>query len=142
MHTRTISMLLGAMLATGAALAQAPDQNQAQPSSATQATQNDHARPHHAPNPDRMARHLGMKLGLSNEQVAQIKPVLEDRAQQMQSLRGDTTLSQQDRRTKAHQIMQDSKNKIEAVLNDSQKQQFEEMLQERRDHHKSQPITQ
>jgi Spy/CpxP family protein refolding chaperone len=29
-------------------------------------------------------------------------------------------------------IQQDSKNKIEAVLNDQQKQQFEQMLQERR----------
>ena len=140
MHTRTISMLLGAMLATGAALAQAPDQKQ--PSSAAQATQNDQARLHHAANPDQMAKHLGKKLSLSNEQVAQIKPVLENRAQKMQALRDDSALSQQDRRTKAHEIMQDSKNKIEAVLNDTQKQQFEEMLQQRRAHHKSQPTAQ
>src|SRR4051794_18698115 len=117
MHTRTISMLMGAMLATGAALAQVPDQKQ--PSSTAQTTQNDQAR-FHAPNPDRMARHLGKKLNLSDEQVAQIKPVLENRAQQMQALRGDSALSEQDRRTKAHAIMQDSKNKIEAVLNDTQ----------------------
>jgi Spy/CpxP family protein refolding chaperone len=129
-------MLLGAVLATGAALAQAPDQSQ--PSSAAQATQSTNPRAHHAPNPDRMAKHLSKKLNLSSEQVAQIKPVLEDRAQQMQTLRADTSLSQQDRRTKAHQIMQDSNTKIEAVLNDTQKQQFEEMLQQRRDHHKGQ----
>ena len=140
MHTRTISMILGAMLATGAALAQAPDQKQ--PSSTTQATQNDYARPHHAANPDQMAKHLGKKLNLSNEQVEQIKPVLENRVQKMQALRDDSALSQQDRRTKAHEIMQDSKNKIEAVLNDTQKQQFEEMLQQRRAHHKSQPTAQ
>jgi|SRR3954468_22037434 len=140
MHTRTISMLMGAMLATGAALAQVPDQKQ--PSSTAQTTQNDQARSHHAPNPDRMARHLGKKLNLSDEQVAQIKPVLENRAQQMQALRGDSALSEQDRRTKAHAIMQDSKNKIEAVLNDTQKQQFEEMMQQRRAHHKSQQTAQ
>src|SRR5215472_17911175 len=133
MHTKTLSMLLGAVLATGVAFAQAPDQNQA--SSAAQATQSTNARQHQAPNPDRMAKHLGKKLNLSNDQVAQIKPVLEDRAQQMQSLRADTSLSQQDRRNKAHQIMQDSNSKIEAVLNDAQKQQFEQMLQERREHH-------
>jgi len=136
MYIRTISMLLGAVLATGAALAQVPDQKQ--PSSAAQATQNTNAREHHAPNPDRMAKHLGKKLNLSDQQVAQIKPVLEDRVQQMQTLRADTALSQQDRRGKARQIMQDSNTKIEAVLNDTQKQQFEEMLQQRRDHHKSQ----
>jgi periplasmic protein CpxP/Spy len=135
MHTRTISMLLGAVLSTGVVLAQAP--NQSQPSSAAQATQADHARTHHAPNPDRMANHLGKKLGLSSDQVNQIKPVLEDRTQKMQALRADTTLSQQDRRAKAHAIMQDSNTKIEAVLNDTQKQQFEQMMQERRAHRKA-----
>ncbi len=130
-------MLLGAMLATGAALAQAPDQNQQ--SSAAQATKSDkQMREHKAPDPDRMATHLGKKLNLSNDQVAKIKPVLEDRVQQMQALRADTTMSQQDRRTKAHQIMQDSNTKIEAVLNDTQKQQFEQLMQQRREHRKGQ----
>ena len=137
MHTRTISMLLGAMLSTGVVLAQAPDQSQ--PTNAPQAAQGEQGNRHHAANPDRMAKHLEKKLGLSADQVAQIKPVLEDRAQKMQALRADTSLSQQDRRAKAHEIMQDSKTRIEAVLNDTQKQQFEQMLQERRSHHKSQP---
>jgi len=79
------------------------------------------------------------KLGLSQDQVAQIKPVLEDRTQKMQALRADASLSPQDRRAKAQDIMQDSKNKIEAVLNDTQKQQFEQMLAERRGHRRGQP---
>jgi protein CpxP len=128
-------MLLGAMLATGAAVAQAPTQSE--PSSAAKATANTNVRTHKAPDPDRMAKHLGKKLNLSNDQVAQIKPLLEDRSQQMQTLRADSNLSQQDRRNKAHQLMQDSNTKIEAVLNDTQKQQFEQMLQQRREHHKS-----
>ncbi len=89
-----------------------------------------------------MAKHLGKKLGLSNEQVAQLKPILEDRQQQMQTLRNDTSLNQQDRRAKAGGIMQDSKTRIEAVLNDTQKQQFEQMLQERRARHSSPPQAQ
>ena len=137
MHTRTMSMLLGALLATGAAFAQAPDQNQ-QPSAAQTTEAGKQAREHKAPNPDRMAKHLEKKLNLSSDQVAQIKPVLEDRVQKMQALRADTSLSQQDRRTKAHQIMQDSNTKIEAVLNDTQKQQFEQLMQQRREHRKGQ----
>ena len=86
-------------------------------------------------NPDKQARHLGKKLGLSGDQVAQIKPILADRQQQMQSLHADTSLAPQDRRAKAQAIQQDSKSKIEAVLNDSQKQQFEQMLAERHAHH-------
>jgi hypothetical protein len=133
-------MLLGAVLSTGVVMAQAPDQNQ--PSSAAQAAGTNNAQTHRAPNPDRMAKHLGKKLGLSKDQVAQIKPVFEDRTEKMQALRVDTSLSTQDRHAKAHEIMQDSKNKIEAVLNDTQKQQFEQMLQERRAHHKGQPQAQ
>jgi periplasmic protein CpxP/Spy len=138
-------MLLGAALSTGVVLAQAPDpsqqatQPQAQQANQPQA---DQARPHHAPNPDKQAKHLGKELGLSRDQVAQIKPVLEDRVQQMQALRADTSLSPQDRHAKAHGIVEDSKNKIEAVLNDTQKQQFEQMLQQRRAHHDSKPQAQ
>jgi Spy/CpxP family protein refolding chaperone len=140
MNTKTISMLLGALLSTGAVLAQAPDQSPQ--SNAPQATQNQQARDHHEVNPDRQADHLGKKLGLTGDQVAQIKPILEARQQQMQGLRSDNSLAPQDRRAKAQEIMQDSKNKIEAVLNDNQKQQFEQMLQERRAHHNSQPQAQ
>ena len=129
-------MLLGAVLATGAALAQAPDATQK--SNANNSAQTSKAQEHRAPNPDRMAKHLEKRLNLSTDQVAKIKPVLEDRVQQIQTLRADTSLSQQDRRSKAHAIMQDSNNKIEALLNDTQKQQFEQMLEERRAHHKSQ----
>ena len=140
MHTKTITMFFCALLSTGVALAQAPDQNQS--SNANQATQSEHARAHHEANPDRMAKHLGKKLSLSNEQVAQIKPVLEDRVQKMQALRADASLSAQDRHAKAQDIMQDSKTRIEAVLNDTQKKQFEQMLEERRAHHNSPPQAQ
>lgn len=136
MQTKTITMLLGALLSSGMLLAQAPEQTQTNP--APQASE----QRHHAPNPDKQARHLGKKLGLTQDQVAQIKPILEDRQQKLEGLHADTTLAQQDRHAKARDIMQDSKNKIEAVLNDSQKQQFEQMLQERRAHHNSQPQAQ
>ena len=130
-------MLLGALLSTGVVVAQAPDQSPQ--SNAPQATQNQQARPHHEVDPDRQAQHLGKKLGLTGDQVAQIKPILEARQQQIESLRSDSSLAQQDRRAKAQGIMQDSKTKIEAVLNDTQKQQFEQMLQERHAHHHAQP---
>jgi periplasmic protein CpxP/Spy len=140
MHTKTISMLLGALLTTGVVLAQAPEQSPQ--SNAPQATANQQARPHHEPNPDSQADHLSKKLGLTGDQVAQIKPILEARQQQMQNLRSDSSLAPQDRRAKAQEIMLDSKTKIEAVLNDTQKQQFEQMLQERRAHRNSQPQAQ
>jgi hypothetical protein len=129
-------MLLGALLSAGVVLAQTPQQSE--PQSNTPATQTDHPRMHHAPNPDRMAAHLQKKLNLSEDQVNQIKPVLQDRAQQLSALRSDTSLSQQDRRAKARDIMKDTNTKIEAVLNDTQKQQFEQMRQQHHGHHKGQ----
>ena len=82
--------------------------------------------------PARQAMHLGKRFGLSSDQVAQIQPILAGRQQQIQGLRADSSLNEQDRRAKALAVMQDSNSKIEAVMNDTQKQQFEQMLAERR----------
>jgi hypothetical protein len=117
------------------AMAQTGDQAQAQ--SGSQSTQE--MKPHRQMDPAKQAKHLGKKLGLSRDQVAQIQPILVDRRQQMQTLRADTSLAPQNRRAKIQSIMQDSEAKIEALLNDTQKQQFEQMLQERRAHHETRP---
>ena len=78
--------------------------------------------------PDSQVAALTRKLSLTPEQASQIKPILQDRAQQIQAIRADTTLAPADRRTKARGIMDDSNSKIEAVLNDQQKQQYQQML--------------
>lgn len=135
MQTRTATLLLTALLSTGALMAQQTATTPDQTSNAPQAGQAQSGEHRHAMNPDKQAKHLAKKLGLSQDQVAQIKPILADRQSQMQSLRADTSLSREDRRTKAQSIQQDSASKIEAVLNDSQKQQFEQMLADRRSHH-------
>jgi periplasmic protein CpxP/Spy len=118
-------VLLGTLLSAGILMAQ-QDAGQVPAPATPPAAQ------HRAPNPNRQAKHLAKKLGLTHDQVAQIKPILAGRFQQMQSLRADTSLTPQDRRAKAHAIQQDSTEKIEAVLNDTQKQQYEQMLAQRR----------
>jgi Spy/CpxP family protein refolding chaperone len=126
--TRTATLILGALLSTGLVLAQT---GAASPAPDPQAQSGDS---HRNFDPNQQAAHLGKRLGLSDDQVAQIKPILANRFQQMQTLRADTSLTQQDRHTKVQALMQDSNNKIEAVLNDTQKQQFEQMLAQRRSH--------
>jgi hypothetical protein len=135
MNTRKVALLLGTVLSTGMLMAQAPEATQAPAANAPQAAQTQPDRPHRAMNPDKQAKHLGKKLGLNQDQVAQIKPILADRQQQIAAVRGDTSLNPQDKHAKMKAIQQDSKTKIEAVLNDTQKQQFEQMLAERRAHH-------
>jgi periplasmic protein CpxP/Spy len=147
MRTKHLSIALGFILSAGLAIAQTPSQNQPDP-----AQQNAPASPlaaesapstqHRAPNPNRAAKRLGKQLGLSQDQVAQLRPILADRQQEMASVRSDTTMAPQDRRAKIHGIQQDSRNKIEALLTDSQKQQYEQMLQNRRAQHHEQPQAQ
>lgn len=132
MHIKGLSMFLGALLSTGIVAAQAPDQAQPQAQSQQATAPNGQAGNHHTQNPDRQAKHLRKELGLTAGQTAQLKPILADRAQQVQSLRSDSSLTPQDRHAKLQAIQKDSKEKIEAILNDQQKQQFEQMLQERR----------
>jgi periplasmic protein CpxP/Spy len=122
------TVALGALLSAGTAFvfAQAPGVNP--PAEQGQPGQ------HRTFDPAKQAAHLGQKLGLTSDQVAQIQPILADRFQKMQNLRSDTSLSQQDRHSKVQALMQDSNSKIEALLNDTQKQQYEQMLAERRAH--------
>jgi len=130
------TILLGVLLSAGMLLAQAPDANQAPAVNQTQAQP---GRPHRDFDPNKQASHLGQRLGLSSDQVAQITPILSARRQQMQTLRADASLAEQDRHAKAKAIMQDSNSKIEALMTDTQKQQFEQMLAERHNHQHRQP---
>lgn len=130
------SIALGAALIFGlsgsALLAQdQPAAGASPPAAASQAPPSD-AQPHRAPNPQRQAKMMARRLSLTPDQESAIEPILADRQQQVQSARADTTLAPRARRQKVKGIQQDSDNKIEAILNDTQKQQYEQMKQERR----------
>jgi hypothetical protein len=139
MYTTKATIVLGALLSAGMLFAQAPDGNQAPAASNPQVAQSQPGNHQRTFDPNRMADHLGKRLGLSSDQVAQITPILAARQQQMQSLRADASLTLQDRHTKVRTLMQDTNSKLEAVMNDTQKQKFEQMLAERRSHHNRQP---
>jgi len=97
-----------------------------------------YATPHHAPNPEHQARRMAKKLGLTPDQQAKLEPILAERVQQMQSVRADAALTEQDRHAKMKSIHQDSESRIQAILTDTQKQQYEQMKQERRARHHQQ----
>ena len=134
MKSARTTFILGALLSAGMLLAQAPTTTQAP------AVQSQPGNNHRNFDPGQQAGHLGQRLGLTSDQVAQIKPILADRFQRMQTLRADNSVSQQDRHAKVQAIMQNANSEIEALLNDTQKQQFEQMLAQRRNHqHNRQP---
>ena len=143
MNATKATIFLGALLSASIVFAQAPasnpDSSQAPAASAAQTAPSQPGQQHRNFDPSQFAAHLGKKLSLSSDQVAQITPILTARQQQMQTLRADASLTEQDRHTKRHAIMQDTNSKIEAVLTDPQKQQFEQMLAQRRARHNRQP---
>jgi periplasmic protein CpxP/Spy len=128
--TFALTGLLTLGMAGSAALAQ---DNSAPPQ---QDNQNMHG--HRGMDPDMQLKHMTKQLDLSADQQSQIKPILESRQQQMQTLWQDQSLSREDRHTKMQSIQQDTSSKIEAVLNDTQKQKFEadqaRMRERRMDH--------
>lgn len=139
MHTRRLAMVMGAVLGAGALMVAAQEPQAAPAGQTTDQTQSQAAAGrqgrHKGMDPQKQLKHLTKKLSLSADQQAQILPILTERQQQMQSLRADTSLSQPDRRAKARAMSQDNQSKLEAVLNDQQKQQFEQMLAERKAKH-------
>ncbi len=119
MNATKATILFGALLSATIVFAQAPDSNQAPAANAAQAAPSQPGQHYRNFDPNRFAAHLGQRLSLSSDQVAQITPILSARQQQMQTLRADATLSEQDRHAKSHAIMQDTNSKIEAVLSRS-----------------------
>lgn len=76
-------------------------------------------------NPDEQLARMTRRYNLTADQQSQIKPILENRMQQMMALRRDGSLSRDAMRSKMQGVRTDSIAKIEAVLNDDQKKKFD-----------------
>jgi Spy/CpxP family protein refolding chaperone len=70
---------------------------------------------------------LTKKLNLTADQQSQVKSIQQDTSQQMMALRNDSTLSQDQRRTKMMDIRKASQDRIRGVLTDEQKLKFDAM---------------
>ena len=93
---------------------------------------------HRRMDPQQQLDHFTKQLKLTDDQQQKIKPLLEQQAEQMQSLRQDTSVSQQDRRAKFQEIHQSTMGQIRSVLDENQQKKFDKMMQkqeERRAHH-------
>ena len=136
MRTFVPSLALGTILIAGlsgsALLAQNQDQAAPPPTSAQSSGAPSAQRPAHVPHPRRQAKKMAKQLGLTPDQESKIEPILADRAQQVQTVRSDSTIAPQDKKARIHGIRRDSDSKIEAILTDSQKQQYEQIKQSRK----------
>lgn len=88
---------------------------------------------HAAPDPQKQAQRLTKRLGLSDAQSSKILAILQNRQQQMEALRGDSSGASQDRREKMRSIQQDTDTQINAVLTPAQQTQYAALKQQMRD---------
>lgn len=77
---------------------------------------------------DQRLQMMTQQLNLGADQQEQIKPILENESQQMQALRSDTALSQQDRMSKMQAIRKDTASQIKPILNPDQQTKYQEMM--------------
>lgn len=130
MKSRIASLTISTLLGVGIAVATpVPGQTAAAPQAQEQAQDGSH----HAPDPKRQIQVLTKRLNLNADQQSQILSILNDRAQQVQALRADSSLSRQDRHDKMREIRETSNTKIRALLTADQQQTFDQMQQRARE---------
>ena len=118
-----------AMLAQDTAPPPPPDTMNQQPNPGAQSMR--HRRP---PTPEHQLRHLTKMLNLTSDQQQQMLPIMQDQHKRMDTIRNNTALSPQQRRQQMRTAMMETHQKLEALMTDTQKQQFEQAMQQRRDH--------
>ena len=79
------------------------------------------------PTAEQRLQRMTQALNLTEDQQAKIKPILENESTQMQSLRSDTSLSQDDRMAKMRQIRENTTSQINPILTPDQQKQYAEM---------------
>jgi Spy/CpxP family protein refolding chaperone len=88
----------------------------------------------HGRNAEHRMEMLSKRLNLTADQQAKLAPIMTDRQQQMRAIFKDSSLSREDRMAKIKAVRKDSNAKIEALLTYEQKQNFEQLQQQRRQH--------
>ncbi len=128
------TVLAGALCLSCAAASTLFAQDPTAPNTANGApAQAGHYGGHHGPmSPDEELSHLTKALNLTTEQQTQIKPVLQDRSDQLMQMRQDASLSREAKGAKMKSVDDESNTKLEAVLNDQQKTKYEKMVADRK----------
>jgi len=82
---------------------------------------------HGAPDPAQRTQELTRKLKLTSDQQTKVQDILQSEHAQMETLHQDSSLSQQDRRSKMMDIHQSSDTQIRALLDSTQQKKWDEM---------------
>jgi len=96
------------------------------------ATSQDNGGRHHGPpDPAERTRELTKHLKLTSDQQTKVQSALVSERSQMESVHQDTSLSQQDRRTKMMEIRKSTDDQIRGLLDSNQQKKWDEMQAKR-----------
>ncbi len=84
------------------------------------------------PGGGRLAK-LAQSLGLTNDQKAQLKPLLKSEAEQVRDIRQNTKLSPEEQRERIKEVRKDTRPQILAILTPEQRAKLKELRHEHRD---------
>lgn len=90
--------------------------------------------PPRMPSVDDRVNMLSKHLNLSDDQKPKVRSIIQTEQDQMKQMMQDSSLSQQDRRSKMMSLHQTTTQQISAVLNDEQKKKYQEMQDKMRQH--------
>jgi Spy/CpxP family protein refolding chaperone len=83
---------------------------------------------------DDQVAQLAKELNLDENQKTQVKAILQNQSDEMQKLRQDSSVSQEDRRTKFQALRSTSTTKIKALLTADQATKYDDYLSKQRGH--------
>jgi protein CpxP len=77
---------------------------------------------------------LSKELNLTDDQKAKVKPILEAERKQMQEVREDTSLSQEQKHEKMKEIHETAHSQINDILTPDQQKKFAQITEQRKAH--------
>ncbi|HTS58437.1 MAG TPA: hypothetical protein VMH03_12895 [Terriglobales bacterium] len=129
-----LALMLAALVSTvtPSALAQDSGSNEQQTGPAMQAQ---HGNGHNHFDPEKRTAMLTKQLKLNSDQQAKVGDILKSEKSQMDSLRSDSSASQEDRHSKMMEIHKSSNEQIRALLDPDQQKKFDEMQSKQMEHY-------
>ncbi|MGA8764516.1 MAG: hypothetical protein WB562_16730 [Candidatus Sulfotelmatobacter sp.] len=120
-----LALVAAGLISVAGLVASAQDSPSSDPHSAA-SQDNDHWR-HSPPDPAQRTQELTRHLKLTSDQQTKVQEILQSEHSQMESLRQDTSLSQQDRHSKMMEMHKSTHAQIRAVLDSTQQKKWDEM---------------
>lgn len=96
-----------------------------------QSTPPAHWRGHGQPDPAKRTEMLTKQLGLTSDQQPKVLDALKSEQSKMEALHSDSSLSQEDRRSKMMEIHKATNDQVRALLNPDQQKKWDEMQSKR-----------